>query len=129
MKYLILYQYKEIFLYTLYRNMTTESLQKTKTRAKTFKEKYNTDPIFRERQKRYMIQKIPCICGAMITRVNIQRHKLSKKHIEYCKSKKPKDITDKQIDVKIKDRMMKELDRIDLLEIEKNLTKNLTKKH
>jgi len=48
----------------------------TPKKKKTFKEYYDTDPVFRERHNNHLKEKIPCPrCGKVVRRYNLTAHK------------------------------------------------------
>ncbi len=51
---------------------------------KKFKEYYE-DPIFKQKHLDYVNQKVLCKCGCFISRGNLSKHQLTKKHIKNIK--------------------------------------------
>jgi hypothetical protein len=58
-----------------------------------FKELYQ-DPEFKQRHKNYILQKVPCICGASIARCNASHHKASVRHTKYLRNLKIKEVSE-----------------------------------
>lgn len=50
-----------------------------------FKTRYDNDEEFREKHKKYMLEKTQCDCGLMITRNYMTRHKRTIKHANQLK--------------------------------------------
>jgi hypothetical protein len=51
---------------------------------KPFKEYYQTDPDFKARHLKYVMEKVKCeTCGKEISRCNMTKHKTSNKHKQY----------------------------------------------
>jgi hypothetical protein len=53
----------------------------------SFRERYNSDPEFREKHKQYIMTKVECECGCMVRRNYMSTHKKTKKHIELLNKK------------------------------------------
>ncbi len=51
--------------------------------TKIFKEYYQ-DPKFKEKHKKYILEKIECLCGTKTARCNLSHHKKTKKHQIWC---------------------------------------------
>jgi len=49
---------------------------------KSFKEKYDTDQEFRDRHRKYVLEKVKCTCGCMVARSNLSSHQKRKKHLD-----------------------------------------------
>lgn len=86
------------------------------TKKKTFKDYYQ-DPKFRERHKKYMVEKIKCECGCVRTRNNMSRHRKTNKHKKLMKEIKLQRIDRVEKELK---KLTKQLSRMKLLAGEKD---------
>lgn len=60
-------------------NSNAEEVREEKKHVKSFKE-YYANPEFKEKHKKYMVQRVECDCGKSITRCNLTTHKRTKLH-------------------------------------------------
>lgn len=57
----------------------TEDLKEVKVQKK-YKSVYYNDPAYRAKHLQRMSEKVPCVCGAKITRANVAKHTRTSKH-------------------------------------------------
>ncbi len=85
----------------------------------TFKEQYQNKE-FRERHKKYILEKVQCLCGTITARCNMSHHKLTKHHKlwheKWLKEKiKQKEELKKKIQAEYNDKIKKIEEKIENL--------------
>jgi hypothetical protein len=104
----------------LIENKKSESKKVNYIKYDTFKEKYDNDEMFKAKHQKYVLEKLKCDCGCMVTRSNMSNHLKTNKHIklvnqinkqkeerkqqrEEKKQEKELEIREKEIQVKIEE--------------------------
>lgn len=83
-------------------------------KAKTFKERYDSDPEFKAKHKKYISEKILCDCGRDVQRVAMAAHKRSNIHKRLVEQKNQnqnediEELVDRLVKAKLRD-MIKDI--------------------
>lgn len=79
----------------------------------TFKEKYDNDEMFKAKHQKYVLEKLKCDCGCMVTRSNMSNHIKTNKHtklinqIEKQKEERKQQREEKKLEIREKEVQVK----------------------